>query len=235
VALHERVAAVAPMSRRDQKLAAGLAAALIAVAIAVALGAFTRFDQFALDHFMPWLVPGEKVTGGHSGFWQPFKFHTSNALKLLDLVTYPCSVLVSGLVVLGAAVRLWPRLGPFAALAPAGAWLAGNAIEVLLKDTVVRPAVYGSHGPARVHVVTFDDSFSSGHMMRGLIVAYTLTLLWRRASPWAWIWAALVGPALVLESAHTPSDVIGGALVGLLLLVPANAVVRQARHERAVA
>src|SRR5262249_30187716 len=184
---------------------------------------------------MPWLVPGNKAVGGHDGFWQPFKFQTSNALKLLDLVTYPCSVLISGLVVLVAAVALWPRLGAFAALAPACAWVVGNAFEVFLKATVVRPAVYGSVGADRVHVVTFDDSFASGHMMRAIVVAYTLTLLWRGASPWVWIWAALVGPALVLVSAHTPSDVIGGALVGLLVIVPANAVVRHARLERALA
>lgn len=220
------------MTRRDRKLGAGLAVALVVVTIGVLVGAFTRLDQFFLDHFMPWLVPGAGASGGHEGFWQPFRLHTSNALKLLDLVTYPCSVLISGLVVASAAVVLWPRLGPFAALAPAGAWVVGNAIEVFLKGTVVRPAVYGSAGPDRVHVLTFDDSFASGHMMRGLIVAYTLTLFWRRASPWVWIWAALVGPSLVLVSAHTASDVIGGALVGLLVLVPANAVVREARRER---
>ena len=223
------------MSRREQRLAGGLAAALAVAAILVAAGAFTHVDQYCIDHFMPWLVPGNKATGGHSGFWKPFKFHTSNALKLLDLVTYPCSVLISGLVVLIAAVVLWPRLGPLAALAPAGAWVVGNAIEVILKDTVVRPAVYGSVGTERVHITPFDTSFSSGHMMRGIIVAYTLTLLWRRASPWVWIWAALVAPSLVLVSAHTPSDVLGGALVGLLVVLPANAIVRHARPERATA
>lgn len=235
MALHERVASVAPMTRRDRKLAAGLTAALVVVTIGVALGAFTGFDQFFLDHFMPWLVPGDRGNGGHAGFWRPFRLHTSNGLKLLDVVTYPCSVLVSGLVVAVAAVVLRPRLGPFAALAPACAWVVGNAIEVFLKATVVRPALYGSVGPDRVHVVTFDDSFASGHMMRGLIVAYTLTLFWRRASPWVWIWAALVGPSLVLVSAHAASDVIGGALVGLLVLVPANAVIREARRERGLA
>jgi membrane-associated phospholipid phosphatase len=235
VALHERVASVAPLSGRDRKLAAGLAAALVVVTIAVVLGAFTRLDEFSLDHLMPWLVPRSTPNTGHDGLWQPFKLHTSNAEKLLDLLTYPCSVLVSGLVVAIAAVVLWGRLGPFAALAPATAWVVGNAIELLLKDTLARPAVYGSVGPERVHVAGFDHSFASGHMMRGLVVAYTLTLLWRRASPWAWIWAVLVAPALVVVSAHTPSDVIGGALVGLLVLVPANAVVRQARLERALA
>ena len=46
-------------------------------------------------------------------------------------------------------------------------------------------------------------------------------------------YVCVVGPALVVIAAHTPSDIIGGALVGLLVLVPANAVVRQARRERA--
>jgi membrane-associated phospholipid phosphatase len=233
VALHERVASVAPLSRRDRELGAGLVAALGVVTIAVVLGAFTRLDQYSLDHLMPWLVPkSTEGDGGHEGLWQPFRLHTTTGLKLADLFTYPCSVLVSGLVVGIAAVVLWPRLGPFAALAPAGAWVVGNALELLLKHTVVRPAVYDSLGGERVHVRAFDDSFSSGHMMRGLIVAWTLTLLWRQASPWVWIWAALVGPALVAVSAHTPSDVLGGALVGLLVIVPANAVVRQARRER---
>lgn len=232
MALRERSIAAAPFSARERVLAAGLAAALAVVAIGVVLGAFTRFDQFALDHFMPWLIPGNSATAGHVGFWQPYTPHVANALKFVDLVTYPCSVLISGLVVVIAAVLLWNRLGPFAALAPAAAWVVGNAIEVVLKDTLLRPAVYGTVGPDRVHVVTFDHSFSSGHMMRGIIVAYTLTLLWRRASPWVWVWAASVAPALVIGSAHTPSDVIGGALLGLLVIMPVRAVVRQARLER---
>ena len=225
--------ATAPMSPRARWVLGGLVAVLVVVSVLVAAGAFTRFDQLSLDHFMPWLVPGSGAPKGHSGFYLPFRYHTSNWLKLLDVVTYPCSLLVSGLVVAAAAAILWRPLGPIAALAPTGAWVAGNAIEVLLKETVVRPAVYGVAGGVRTHVVTFDDSFASGHMLRAIIVAYTLTLLWSGASPWVWVWAALVGPALVLEAAHTPSDVIGGALIGLLLLVPVHAVVEQARRERA--
>ena len=212
-----------------------LVAALVVVSVLVAAGAFTRFDQFFLDHFMPWLVPGNSAPKGHSGFYQPFRLHSSNWLKLLDLLTYPCSLLISGLIVVAAAAILWRPLGPVAALAPAGAWVAGNAIEVLLKETVVRPAVYGVAGGVRTHVVAFDDSFASGHMMRGIIVAYTLTLLWSGASPWVWVWAAAVAPALVVGASHTPSDVIGGALIGLLVLVPVRAVVEQARRERAAA
>jgi membrane-associated phospholipid phosphatase len=235
VALHERIASAAPMSPRERRLGIGLAAALVLVAIGVVLGAFTRFDQFFLDHFMPWLVPGSTGVGGTSGFWKPFQFHTPNGQKILDVLTYPCSVGISGLVVAIAAIVLWPRLGPLAALAPAGAWVVGNAIEVFLKATLVRPPVYGRVEHQRVHVVTFDDSFASGHMLRGIIVAYTVTLLWSGASPVIWVWVALVGPALVVTSAHTPSDVIGGALVGFLVILPVHAIVRQARRERGLA
>jgi membrane-associated phospholipid phosphatase len=224
--------ATAPISPRARGVLAGLVAGLVVTAILVAAGGFTRIDQFSLDHLMPWLVPRDTASGGHAGFWQPFPFHTANWLKFFELLTYPCSLLVSGIVVAAAAVILWPRLGPLAALAPAAAWVAGNAIEVFLKETVVRPAVYGVAAGVRVHVVPFDDSFASGHMLRGIIVAYTVTLLWARAFPWIWVWAALVGPLLVLVSAHTPSDVIGGALIGLILLVPVRAVVGQARRER---
>src|SRR5262249_56489157 len=118
---------------------------------------------------MPWLVPGNKAVGWHDGFWQPFKFQTSNALKLLDLVTYPCSVLISGLVVLVAAVALWPRLGAFAALAPACAWVVGNAFEVFLKATVVRPAVYGSVRADPVPLGTVVNLFATADMMSAVL------------------------------------------------------------------
>ena len=66
-----------------------------------------------------------------------------------------------------------------------------------------------------MHVDAFDDSFPSGHMMRGVIVAFAIGLMFTRSWKWAALWAVLVGPALVLQSAHTVTDVVGGALVGL--------------------
>src|SRR5262249_55439629 len=123
VALQERMAAVAPLSGRDRQVAVALVAALVLVTIGVVLGAFTRLDQYALDHWMRWLKPRAKPAVGHDGLWQPFHLHAANGLKLLELVTYPCSVLISGLIVVIAAVVLWPRLGPLAALAPAAAWV----------------------------------------------------------------------------------------------------------------
>ena len=123
---------------------------------------------------MPWLKPGVPPRSDHSGFWVPFRFHTSNALKLLDVLTYPCSVVVSGLVVGIAAIVLRPRLGPIAALGPAVAWAAGNATEVFSGHPRAAGAlrVGGRHARPRP---SSDDSFASGHIMRGIVVAYTLT------------------------------------------------------------
>ena len=65
-------------------------------------------------------------------------------------------------------------LGPVVALAPAAAWVIGNGIEVIRKGTITRPPLYREADGIPVHVDAFDDSFPSGHMMRGIIVAYTL-------------------------------------------------------------
>ena len=69
-------------------------------------------------------------------------------------------------------------------------------------------------------------------MMRGVLVAGAVVLVWTRATRLAVVWVVLVAPALVLQAAHTITDVVGGALVGLILLVPVFAIVRPAEPRR---
>lgn len=221
--------ALAP-TRRARAALAALAAAFVVLTALVATGALTRLDQFSLDHLMPWLAPGSPAGSTTSGLYRPFNHNGVIAVKLLDLWTYPCSVLVSGLVIAVASLLLGRRLGAVAALALPAAWVIGNAIEVAGKHVLVRPALYGTADGVRVHVTAFDDSYPSGHMIRGLLVAGAVVLVWRRTTPWAVVWAVLVGPALVLQAAHTITDVVGGALVGLILLVPVFAIVRPPEH-----
>jgi membrane-associated phospholipid phosphatase len=224
VGLRERLPAAAPSPRARAALVA-LVTALVLLAGLVEAGAFTRLDQFSLDHLMPWLVPGNAKGSTVAGLYRPFAIPTPTAIKLLDLWTYPCSVLVSALVVIGASIVLWRRVGLPAALAPGVIWVVGNGIEVVSKGVIRRPALFGTTDGERVHVTPFDGSFTSGHMMRGVIVAWAIALVWRRAAPWAAAWALLVGPALVLQSAHTITDVVGGALLGLVLVVAVHPVV----------
>jgi membrane-associated phospholipid phosphatase len=225
VALRERMVAAAP-SRTAALVLAGLLLAIVALTVSVAAGWLTRADQFSVDHLMPWLRPHSPGSNGAAGYFRPFTLSTSTVPKILDTWTYPCSILISALVVIWAAVVLWRRYGPVVALAPAAAWFIGNGIEVIGKGTITRPALYATSDGQRVHIASFDDSFPSGHMMRGVIVAFAVALIFTRSWKWGLFWAILVAPALVLQSAHTLTDVVGGAIIGLILLVLMVGIVR---------
>ena len=225
-------AAAAPAPReRNALIALGGSFALLAVLVSA--GAFTWLDQFSTEHLMPWLVPNNPPGSTTEGFYRPFRLHTVTWIKLLDLWTYPCSVLISALIVGAACCLLWRRVGPVIAVAPAVIWLAGNAVEVLGKGVITRPALHVPVQGDLVHVAPFDDSFPSGHMMRGVIVAWAIALAWQRLTPAVIVWVAFVGPALVLQSAHTITDVVGGALLGLFLVVAVHPLVTRAPAARA--
>jgi membrane-associated phospholipid phosphatase len=218
--------AAAP-SRREWTVLAVLAGLLVVLTVLVMLGTLTRVDQYSLDHLMPWLDPTERVRNPSAGYWRPFALGTSTGSKLLELLTYPCSLLISPICVGGAALVLWRRGLRVAALAPVAAWVIGNGVEWVGKHTLTRSALYGTAKGVRIHVAAFDDSFPSGHMIRGILVAYAVLLAWNLRSRWIVVlWAAAVGPALVLQSAHTPTDVVGGALIGVMLGVLMQAAVR---------
>jgi membrane-associated phospholipid phosphatase len=224
---------VARPSRRGATLLAGLAVALAVLAVLVVSGTLTTIDQFSVDHLMPWLVPKSDRGLSPAGFYRPFSLDTPTLNKVLDLWTYPCSVLISLLVVTLTGYLLLQRLGPVAALAPAAAWLVGDCVEVLGKGVLTRPTLHYTLNGVRTDVPPFDDSFPSGHMMRGVIVAFAIAVVWPRAMRWVVLWAALVGPALVLQSAHTISDVVGGALVGLIMVTAVYPLVAAARSPAA--
>lgn len=230
--LRERMVAYAP-SRSAALVVAGLVAALVVLSVLVAAGSLNGVDQFSVDHLMPWLRPRSQGHGGIAGFYRPFYLDTATWTKLLDLWTYPCSLLISALVVIWAAFALWPRYGLVVALTPAVAWVIGNGVEVVGKGTLTRPPLYGTSFGQKVHIQAFDDSFPSGHTIRGVIVAFAVALLFTRWWKWVLVWCALVGPALVLQSSHTITDVVGGLLIGLILLVLMYSVVRaESRLER---
>jgi membrane-associated phospholipid phosphatase len=211
--------------RSVRHIALLFAAAFAGVCVAVSLSGFTRVDQWSVDHVMPWLSP---VTHPQTvaSIMLPFNGRPHGAEIPLELWTYPASVPVSTLVLALCCALLWRRGRRAAATAWAAVWVVGNAVEVVGKSVIHRPALHMLWHGGHTHVVGFDDSFPSGHTLRALLVAVLVGLLWRRARPAAAAWAAVTLALLVATNAHTPSDVLGGALLAGALAITAAHLTR---------
>lgn len=180
-----------------------------AASVAVRLGAFTRLDQWSIDHVMPWVSPGRHVRPFLSGLL-PFTGRTPGSAIPAELWLYPASVPISALVTAGCCAYLWRRGFALPALAWASAWVLGNAIEVVGKATIHRPTPH----VGLVQMPAFDDSFPSGHAFRALLLVALVAAIRPRLRAPAATWVAIALPLLVVTNAHLPSDVIGAAFLG---------------------
>jgi membrane-associated phospholipid phosphatase len=193
------------VSRRSGAIA--LAGAYAALAVLFAAGAFRRVDQLAVDE----LMPGGDFRHVESGVAESLiplrhlRWDNGYAIAV-DLVTLPAALVVS--VVLAALVSRRLAL----------ALLAAVAVEVLCKTVVEGPALF--HGTS--HVVAFDSSFPSGHALRTTVLAGAVALCWPRLRALAVAWAIAAIVLLELAGWHTPTDLAGGVVLGLLALLGAR-------------
>jgi membrane-associated phospholipid phosphatase len=181
-----------------------LAVAFATLAFLVGFGALTRFDQWGVDHLMPGARFGEKeptiidslvpLLGAHWDTWLG---------GVANIVTLPASFLIS-LAIVAWRSRLL-----------AVALIAAVAVEIVCKELIDRPALYDG----AFHITSFDSSFPSGHTLRTIIVA---AAIWPLLSGWAAAWGVASIALLQVAGWHTPTDVVGGVLLGLLALLGAR-------------
>ena len=180
-----------------------LSVAFIALAIAVVAGAFTWLDQWAVDH----LMPGGSFTTEEAGLAEAliplYGTHWDSVWSIVtNVVTVPASFLV-------AVALCWWRSRTLALIV-----VAATAVEALCKEVLTRPALYdGAH-----HIAGFDNSFPSGHTIRTILVAAIVV------RPLGAAWAIVSIVLLQLTGWHTPTDIAGGVLLGLLGLLAARAL-----------
>jgi membrane-associated phospholipid phosphatase len=192
---------------RLSRSAALFSGAFAALAVLVAAGAFTRLDQWAVDHLMPGASFHHRQGGLlealvpllHSRWDSPFSV-------AVNVVTLPASFLVA-LAIAFACSRVF-----------AIALVAAVAVEVLCKEALARPALHDGS----FHIASFDSSFPSGHALRTVIVAVAIASIRPRAGRFAAAWAIASIVLLLLAGWHTPTDLAGGLLLGALALLGAR-------------
>jgi membrane-associated phospholipid phosphatase len=177
------------------------AAAFAVLGALVAAGAWTRVDQWGVDHLMPGAHFRRHGGTIAEGAVPLLHAHWDGAIAIAaNIVTLPASFLIALAIVAWRSRAL--ALGLVAAV----------VVEVICKATIVRPALYAG----TLHIGAFDSSFPSGHTLRTVIVAAALAPV---VGAWAAVWAIASIVLLQLAGWHTPTDIAGGVLLGALVLL----------------
>jgi len=125
-------------------------------------------------------------------------------------------------VLLLYAVVLWFRGRRTLAFDLAVALLAVLVVTEALKFAIGRPRPADVYQDVRLLALPFlpdrfDPAFPSGHTSRAFVFALLVGLHERRWLPWLLPYAALVGWARIYEGAHYPTDILGGAALGIAM------------------
>lgn len=200
-------------SQRQSEVVFWAALAALAVAAMAITVLAARVDQFPGD-----LLILEAIQGLRSAVLDRVM------LAATWLGFEPQTILVAGIVSIGLWVIGLRRAAVFAF-----ATLLGNVVGYWLKIAVSRPRPPSEL--AYPGLAQNDFGFPSGHALHAaLFYGFLAFIVWRCPSSRLWRWAVVVvvglvtfailtGVSRVYLGVHWPSDVLGGFLIGLVLLL----------------
>jgi undecaprenyl-diphosphatase len=182
------------------------------VSILLVAGIMIAFDASAITGargLPPWLVNifGEITDFGKSGW---FLWPIGILLLVIAALASPELPRFSQLVLATIVVRLG-----FLFLAIGLPGLFGTIVKRLIGRA--RPFVSGIADPYVYKPFDWSPAYASlpsGHATTAFAAAVAVGALWPKARPVMWIYAVVIAVSRVIVTAHHPSDVIAGAIVG---------------------
>jgi undecaprenyl-diphosphatase len=200
------------MARPAIRLGFALAAFAVLETLLILFG-----DRSAAEAARAWAASGATL---------PALFRATTDIGLGQWYAWPSGIgTLIGLVLVKSRPAWRERLVPcmrriaFFFVATSAAGLINDAVKYLVGRA--RPKLYFSEGLYTAHPFTHGyvwNSFPSGHTATMFAVAEALALLFPRLAWPARLLALWVGLSRIMVNAHYPSDVLAGALVGVLIV-----------------
>jgi undecaprenyl-diphosphatase len=178
-------------------------------AVAAAMLLLDAWSVGAVPALPLWLVAGFRwITDFGKSFW--FLDPIALVLAAIALLASPALPAMSRGVLAAVAVRLGFL---FSAMALPG--LVFTIVKRLIGRA--RPLVGGGIDPFHYLPLSWKveyASFPSGHAVDAFAAAAAIGALWPNARPLLWTYAVAIAVSRVVLTAHFPSDVLAGAIVG---------------------
>jgi membrane-associated phospholipid phosphatase len=201
--------AVRPAWRRPLRLGAG--AALVIVIVAATMMVVDAPGVGVAQRVPEWLITTfDEITDFGKSVW--ILVPIALALAAIAALASPALPLMSRRVLAAVAVRLG-----FLFLAVGLPGLCFTAVKRLIGRA--RPLVEGGADPFIYRPLGWNVEYASlpsGHATDAFAIAMALGALWPRARPVLWTYAVVIAVSRVVLTAHFPSDVMAGAVVGVV-------------------
>ena len=171
------------------------------------------------------LIDAAAINGvGHLPRWIVWFFNQITDFGKSGWFLWPLGILFLGLAALPSLPRV-PQLVLAAIMARVGFLFVAIGVPGLFVNVVkhifgrARPLVGGSLDPYLFSPFSWPAAYAglpSGHAATVFSVLVAFGTLWPRGRTILWIYALLIAASRVAVTAHYPSDVMAGALVGVV-------------------